>query len=134
MTTDPFANLAIDQTQKIALRKQMQNLAERHPDPRIKEMARDVLAGKQDLRAAVLGPRYEDALNDGMAKFSSWYTNLSDEQRAEQERQAGEYFEQLRQEAAAAQDKRRRARRAPVEDDDWEPPASVFRQGYGPRQ
>jgi len=133
VTTDSFANLAIDQTQKIALRKQLENLAERHPDPRIQEMAHDVLAGKQDLRAAMLGPRYEDALNESMARFSSWYTDLSDEQRAEQDRQAAEYFEQLRQESAN-EAKPRRARRAPAEDDDWEPPATVFRRGYGPRR
>lgn len=131
MNTDPFANLAISPTQKVALRKQLENLAKGSPDPRIKEMAGDVLAGKQDLRAAMLGGRYEDTLNESTARFSSWYTGLSDEQRAEQDRQADDYFDQLHQETGD-EAKPRRARRAPA-DDDWEPPATLFKKGWHSR-
>jgi hypothetical protein len=128
---DPFAGMTIGQAEAAAARKQLEALAEHSRDPRIKEMARDVLAGKLDLRAAMLGPRYEDALNEGMAAFSERYRNMSEGERAEEVRRAGEYLEQLRQDAAAEQAGVRR-RRPRVADDDWEPPSSIYGKP-GPR-
>lgn len=125
---NPFAGMAIGQAQAAVLRKQLEMLAEHSRDPRIKEMARDVLAGKLDLRAAMLGPRYEDALNEGMASFSAWYRNLSDDERVHQEQQAREYLEQVREEAAAEHAGVRRPRRRVADDDDWEPPTSILRK------
>lgn len=65
-------------------------------------MAKDVLAGKDDLRGALLGPRHTDVLNEAMGQFSRWCRDLTPEQRAEQERLAQAYAETARQEAAAA--------------------------------
>ena len=89
-------------------------------------MARDVLAGRMDLRAAVLGGRYEDVLNDAMPSFSSWYRNLSDDEKAEQERRAHDHFEDLRH-RETPEANARRLRGAPAEDE-WEPPASILRK------
>lgn len=116
--------MRLSQAQLAALRKQLEAIAEHSPDPRIKEMARDVLGGKTDLRAAMLGPNYRDALNESMRAFSTWYRNLSDEQRAEQERRAEEHMEDLRKQAAEKQAGVRRPR--PEPDEDWEMPASFM--------
>lgn len=124
---NPFSGMDISHTQKTALRKQLEALSEGSRDPRIKEMARDVLAGKLDLRAAMLGSRYEDALAESVAHFSSWYRGLSEDELAQQEQRARGYLEELRREAAAEQAGRGRPRRASTEDD-WEPPASIFRR------
>lgn len=126
---DPFAGMAVGRAEAAAARKQLEALAEHSRDPRIKEMARDVLAGKLDLRAAMLGPRYEDALNEGVASFSEWYRNLSDDERVQQEQQAREYLEQVREEAAAEQAGVRWPRRpAGNDDDEWESPSSILRK------
>lgn len=124
---DPFSRMALNQAQKAVLRKQLEALAEHSAYPGIRDMARDVLAGKTDLRGAMLGGRYEQAINEGAREFSSWYRGLSDEERAEQERQGREYEEELERSATARQPGTRRPR-PPVEDDGWEPPASILKK------
>lgn len=114
--------MELSRREEAAARKQLELLAEHGRDPRVKEMARDVLAGKSDLRATMLGSKYEDALNDGMASFAEWQRSLSDDERAEQLRRATEYLEQTQQEQP------RRSHRPPVEEDDWESPGSVLRK------
>lgn len=95
--SNPFAGMAISPQQAAAARRQLAMLADGATDPRIQQMARDILAGKTDLRTALLGPAYEHALNDAAARFSSWYQGLSDQQRAEQEQRGREFAdEQLR--------------------------------------
>lgn len=125
---DPFAGMAISTTQAAAARRQLELLAEQGRDPRIKKMARDVLSGRTDLRAAMLGGKYDDALNEATASFSSWYRDLSDGDRAEQVRMAAEAMDQVRREAAEERLRPRRSRRTAPEDDDWEPPAGVLRR------
>lgn len=101
-------------------------LAEGAQDSRIRGLARDVLAGRTELRAALLGGRYDDVLSEATSSFASWYRNLSDGEKAEHERRACDYFEELRQEVAEPPSSAR-PRRASTEDD-WEPPASILRK------
>ncbi|HCT81737.1 MAG TPA: hypothetical protein DGT23_35190 [Micromonosporaceae bacterium] len=76
----------------------------------------------------MLGSRYEEVLNESMAAFSSWYQNLSEDERAEQEQRARDYVEQLRREAAADDAGVRPHHRPGDGDDDWEPPTSILRK------
>jgi hypothetical protein len=120
---NPFAGMAISTDEARVLRKQLEMLAEGAKDQRIKDLARDVLAGRTDLRAALLGGRYEDVLNDAMSSFSAWYRDLSDDEKAEQEHRARDHFEDLR----CAETTTRRPSR-PAAEDEWEPPTSILRK------
>jgi hypothetical protein len=124
---DPFAGMASSQAEKAVLRKQLETLVEHSAYPGIRDMARDVLDGRTDLRGAMLGSRYEQAINEAAREFSSWYRGLSDEERAEQVRQGREYEEKLEQASTARQPGARRPR-PPAEDDGWEPPATILKK------
>jgi hypothetical protein len=125
--SDPFAGMALSQSQKAVLRKQLTTLAEHSAQPAIRDMARDLLAGRADLRGAMLGGRYEQAINEGVRQFSSWYAGLSDEERLEQTRRAQEYEQEMARASAPVPPGTRRPR-PPVEDDGWEPPASILKK------
>lgn len=133
-STDPFAGMTVSPQQAAATRKQLAMLADGATDPRIQQMARDVISGKTDLRSALLGPTYEHALNDATARFSSWYLGLSDKQRAEQEQRGRDYAEQqLREQEQAATEmpappRRTRARTDKHGDDEWGPPTVLRRR------
>jgi hypothetical protein len=124
---DPFAGMVLSQKEKVALRKQLETMVEHSAYPGIRDMARDVLAGRTDLRGAMLGSRYEQTINEAAREFSSWYRGLSDEERAEQVRQGREYEEKLEQATTARLSGGRRPR-PPVEDDGWEPPANILKK------
>lgn len=130
--SDPFAGMAISPQQAAATRKQLAMLADRATDPRIQQMARDILTGKTDLRSALLSATYEHALNDAMVRFASWYQGLSDEQRAEQEQRGRDYAEQqLREQDEATDQAPAPSRRSPTRtdgDDDWGPPTILRRR------
>lgn len=121
--SDPFGGMAVSQGEAAVLRRQLELLAGQDRDPRIAEMARDVLAGKVDLRGALLGERYREAVDAGMAAFSAWYRDLDEDERAEQRRLAEEYMAEARRE-----DERPRRRQPVDEEDDWEPPDSIYRK------
>lgn len=123
---DPFADMTLPESQKAVLRKQLGLLVEHSAYPAIRDMARDVLAGRTDLRGALLGGRYERAISDGMRSFSSWYADLSDEERAEQVRLGQEYEQRVERDDQPVRRPVRRPR-PPVEDD-WEPPAGIPRK------
>jgi hypothetical protein len=126
--------MAISPQQAAATRRQLAMLAADATDPRIRQMARDLVAGKTDLRSALLGPTYEHALNDATARFSSWYVGLSDQQRAEQEQRGRDYAEQqLREHEQAATEvpappRRTRTRTDGHGDDEWGPPTILRRR------
>lgn len=122
---DPFAGMTLSQTEKAMLRKQLDRLVESSAYPSIRDLASDVLAGRADLRGALLGSRYEQAVNEATREFSSWYQNLSDEEREEQVRRGREYEEQVERAAAA---RKPGARRPAAEDDGWEPPATILKK------
>jgi hypothetical protein len=124
---DPFAGMASSQAEKAVLRKQLETLVEHSAYPGIRDMARDVLDGRTDLRGAMLGARYEQAVNEAAREFSSWYRGLSDQERAEQVCQGREYEEELEQ-AATPRPPGARRPRPPVEDDGWEPPATILKK------
>jgi hypothetical protein len=118
MAVDPVADLALSEAHKAVVRRQLAQLAEQDERPGLRDLARDVLAGRTDLRGALLGPRYEEALNHAMGQFSGWYQNLTPEERAEQVRLAEEYAAEVREEAVAEQ-RPRRVRPQPSAEEDW---------------
>lgn len=124
---DPFAGMTISRAQALALRKQLELLAKSGTDPRVREMASDILTNKTDVRGAVLGSRYQDVLNDGARTFSAWYENLSETERAEQERLGRETLEQWQREAVQ-QSMVRSRRQRDGDDDDWDPPTILQRR------
>jgi hypothetical protein len=121
---DPFAGMTLSQAEKAVLRKQLETLVEHSAYPGIRDMARDVLTGRTDLRGAMLGSKHEQTINEAAREFSSWYRGLSDEERAEQVRQGREHEEKLERPATASP----RRPRTQVEDDGWEPPATILKK------
>lgn len=113
MSVDPLADMALSQAHKAVARKQLAQLAAQDDRPVLRDMARDVLAGRAGLREAMLDPRHQDALNDAMRPFSEWYRNLTPDERAQQVSRAEEYAAEVREEAVV----RRRPTRPPVEED-----------------
>jgi len=94
---DPLGGMAFTEAHKAAIR--IAGRSGQHPG--LRDMAKDVLAGKTDLRGAMLGPGHGDILDEAMSQFSQWCRDLTPEQRAEQERLAQDYAEEARREAAA---------------------------------
>jgi hypothetical protein len=118
-TIDPLAGMALSEPVRAVARKQLMQLAAQNDQPALRDLARDVLAGKVDLRGAVLGTRYTDLLDEGTRQYSNWYRNLSDEERAEQARQGETFAAEAHQELIAARRPPRRQRPpAPADDDD----------------
>jgi hypothetical protein len=117
-TFDPPAGMALSEPVKAVARKQLTQLAAQNDQPALRDLARDVLAGKVDLRGAVLGNRYTDLLDEGTRQYSNWYRNLSDEERAEQARQGETLAAEAHHELIAEQRPTRRPRRPAATDDD----------------
>jgi hypothetical protein len=123
---DPLGGMALTEAHKAAVRKQLALLAAQDKHPGLRDMAKDVLAGKTDLRGAMLSPRHSDVLDEAMSQFSQWYRNLTPDQRAEQERLAQDYAEEARKDAAAEAHPVRRPR--PAADDEWETQRPILRK------
>jgi hypothetical protein len=115
MAVDPLADMALTESHKAVVRRQLTQLAAQADRPELRDMARDVLAGKVDLRGAMLSSRYEDVLNEGMSRFSTWYQNLTSEERTEQVRRAEDYAAEVRKELLVG----RRPRPEPTVEEDW---------------
>lgn len=124
--TDPLADMAFSRAHKAAVRKQLAQLAAQDHQPALRQLARDVLAGKVDLRGAILGPRYTDLLDEATGQFSGWYRNLSAEARADQERQGEAFAVEAHAELVAEQRQARRPR--PPDDDEWETPGPILKK------
>lgn len=122
---DPFSGMAFTEAHKAAIRKQLTLLAGQDGHPGLRDMAKDVLTGRSDLRGAMLGPRHTDVLDEAMSQFSRWRRNLTPEQQTEQERLAQDYAEEARREAAAAAHPVRRPRPA---DDDGDSQRPILRK------
>jgi hypothetical protein len=127
MTFDPMAGMAFSGAEKAAMRKQLALLADQDRHPGLRDMAKDALAGKTDLRGAVLDPRHTNALNQAVGQFSRWYRALTPDQRAEQARLAQEYAEEARKEETRPP---RRPRPA-SEDEEWEAQRPILRKRRG---
>jgi hypothetical protein len=114
---DPLAGMVLTEPLKAAARKQLAQLAAQDGQPALRDLARDVLAGKVDLRGAILGPRYTGVLDEGTRQYSNWYRELSAEERAEQVRQGQAFAAEAHQETV---EQRRPARRPrpPADDED----------------
>lgn len=119
--TDPMAEMALSEAEKAAVRKQLALLAGQDAQPGLRDMAKDVLAGKTDLHGAVL--RNTDALNQAVGQFSQWYRDLTPDQRAEQARLGQEYAEEARREET-----RPPRRPRSVADDDGETQRPILRK------
>lgn len=113
---DPLGDLAVSAATKAAVRDHLVRLAGQQGHPALRAMARDVLAGKVNLRGALADPKVTEVLDAQVARFSGWYRELSDEERAEQARRGEEHAEQVRREAAAAQQPSRPPGRRPPPD------------------
>lgn len=124
---DPLGGMALTEAHKAAVRRQLALLAAQDKHPGLRDMAKDVLAGKTDPRSAMLGPRHADVLDEAMSQFSQWYRNLTPDQLAEQERLAQDYAEEARKEAAAEAHPVRR-RRPAAEDEEWETQRPILRK------
>jgi len=123
---DPLGGMAFTEAHKAAIRKQLALLAAQDKHPGLRDMAKDVLAGKTDLRGAMLGPGHTDVLDEAMSQFSQWCRDLTPEQRAEQERLAQDYAEEARREAAAEAHPVRRPRL--TDDDKWDAQRPILRK------
>jgi hypothetical protein len=124
---DPLGGMAFTEAHKAAIRKQLAVLANQDKHPGLRDMAKDVLAGKTDLRGAMLGPNQTAVLDEAMSQFSQWCRDLTPDERAEQERLAQDYAEEARREAAAETHPLRRPRPA-ADDEAWETQRPILRK------
>lgn len=127
---DPLGDLALSPAHKAAARKQLDLLAEQTRHPELRDMARDVLSGRVNLRGALSDPRVSVVLDDQVGRFSAWYRELPPEERAEHERRAEQFAEDARREdAAPAPDPRRpRPRPRPDSDDGWDDQQPILKK------
>jgi hypothetical protein len=124
---DPLGGMAFTEAHKAAIRKQLALLAGQDKHPGLRDMAKNVLAGKTDLRGALLEPNHTAVLDEAVSQFSQWCRDLTPDQRAEQERLAQDYAEEARREAAAAAHPVRRPRPA-ADDEEWESQRPILRK------
>ena len=123
---DPLADLALSPAHKAAARKQLDLLAEQTRHPELRDLARDVLSGRMNLRGALVDPRATAVLDEQVGRFSAWYHELSADARAEHERRAEHFAEEASREAAAPAGPRPRPR--PDNEDEWEEPRPILRK------
>jgi hypothetical protein len=125
---DPLADLALSPAHKAAARKQLDLLAEQTRHPELRDLARDVLSGRVNLRGALNDPRATAVLDEQVSQFSAWYHELSADERAEHERRAEQFAEDASREAAAPTPKGSRSRPRPDNEDEWEEPRPILRK------
>lgn len=121
---DPLADLALSPAHKAAARKQLDLLAEQTRHPELRDLARDVLSGRVNLRGALVDPRATAVLDEQVGQFSAWYHGLSADERAEHERQAEQFAEDASKKAADPAPRRSR----PDTEDEWEEPRPILRK------
>lgn len=131
MTTlpfDPLADLALSPANKAAARKQLDLLADQTRHPELRDLAREVLSGRVNLRGALLDPRATAVLDERVGQFSAWYRGLSPEDRAEHDRRAEQFAEEANRESTGPAPRRSPSRVRPDAEDDWEEPRPILRR------
>jgi len=123
---DPLADLALSPAHKAAARKQLDLLAEQTRHSELRDLARDVLSGRVNLRGALVDPRATAVLDEQVGRFTNWYHELSADERAEHERRAEQFADEASQEAVAPAPRGPRSR--PDNEDDWEEPRPILRK------
>ncbi|MFJ7903852.1 hypothetical protein ACIQ6V_25730 [Streptomyces sp. NPDC096198] len=78
---EEFLDIARDPARARALRKSLQRLAE-SKDETVREMAREVLAGRVGLRQAMRTGAYREALHEGAVRGMRAYEQMSAEERS----------------------------------------------------
>lgn len=125
---DPLADLALSPANKAAARKQLDLLANQTRHPELRDLAREVLAGRVNLRGALLDPRATAVLDEQVSQFAAWYRELSPEDRAEHDRRAEQFAEEANRESTAPAPQRSPSRSRPDTEDDWEEPRPILRK------
>ncbi|MGX6606540.1 hypothetical protein ACWKSP_31120 [Micromonosporaceae bacterium Da 78-11] len=69
-----------------AVKSSLEHLSTETASPELAEMARELLAGRTDLRAAASSSAYATQLTEAAEGFRKWQADLSPEERAELER------------------------------------------------
>ncbi|MER5452202.1 hypothetical protein ABT065_42340 [Streptomyces sp. NPDC002764] len=122
---EEFLDIAKDPARARALRKSLQRLADSR-DETLREMAREVLAGRIGLRQAARNGAYREALSEGAKAGMRAYDRMSAEERlaaeAEGRRQLDECQGEIDRERAERQGERARGRKggeAPHESRGW---------------
>ncbi|MFE7858358.1 hypothetical protein [Streptomyces sp. NPDC057403] len=117
---EDFLDIAKDPARARALRKAMQRLAESR-DETLREMAREVLAGRIGLRQAARNGAYREALSEGARAGMRGYEQMSAAERkaaeAEGRRQLSEYQAEIDRERVERQGERATGRRGQVAPD-----------------
>jgi hypothetical protein len=80
-----FLEMTGDPARARRLRRSLETLADRGGDPAVREMAREVLAGRLSLREAANVPAYGEAMRQGMQKGLRAYAAMSESERREAE-------------------------------------------------
>ncbi|MGB3442309.1 MAG: hypothetical protein WBA97_26505 [Actinophytocola sp.] len=125
---DPLADLALSPAHKAAARKQLDQLAEQTRHPELRDLAREVLSGRMNLRGAMADPRATAVLDEQVGRFTAWYHELSAEELAEHERSAEQFAEDASREAAAPAPPRSRSRPRPDNEEEWEEPRPILKK------
>lgn len=123
---DPFADLALSPAHKAAARKQLDVLAEQTHHSQLRDLARDVLSGRMNVRGALHDPRATAVLEQEVSRFTAWYRELPGDQLAEHERRAEEYADEATREAVAPAARKLRQRRD--DEADWEEPRPILKK------
>lgn len=112
---EEFLDIAKDPARARALRKSLQRLAD-SKDETLREMAREVLAGRVGLRQAMRTGAYREALHERAQAGMRAYEQMSAEERsaaeAEGQRQLDEYQKEIDRERAERQGERGTGRRS----------------------
>jgi hypothetical protein len=124
---DPLADLTLSPVHKAAARKHLDQLAAQTQQPELRDLAREVLSGRVNLRGALHDPRVAALLDEQVGRFSAWYRELPAEERAEQERLAEQFAEQARRDSAAPSPREIRRLR-PDDEGDWAEPRPILRK------
>jgi hypothetical protein len=125
---DPLADLALSPAHKAAARKQLDLLAEQTRRPELRDLARDVLSGRVNLRGALVDPRATAVLDEQVGQFSAWYHELSAEERTEHEHRAEQFAEDASREAADPAPRGQRSPSRPDNEDEWEEPRPILKK------
>ncbi|MBU7596068.1 hypothetical protein JGS22_000075 [Streptomyces sp. P38-E01] len=80
-------------------------------DPRLQEMARELLSGRTGLKDIIENPRYLAALGDNMRELQERDDRMTPEERERSKEQAAEFFRQQEEDTAREDAEREQAAR-----------------------
>ncbi|WP_154814212.1 hypothetical protein [Actinophytocola xinjiangensis] len=101
-------------------------LAKQTNIPELRDLAREVLSGRVNLRGALNDPRATTVLQEQSERFSTWYRELSVDERTEHENEAEQFAKDASSFAPGPEPTGIR-RRPHTEEDDDEEPSTIFR-------